>query len=531
MKAKHLVVGLLLAFALAAVTIGILVFRTKNTISDCFKLNGQLKAQGYYMAEFEFKMLGCAYYLDKGRYVTALVTINRIRDELASKKGLVKAPDFSSKKEKLEFYQGLQNPRTGAFMDDSFPFFTYSSPTLNMIDYLSELSTAVGRPVELKYPLKFLDEINDPVKLKAFLDDLAAVGRVGARFRPPYVVASELSYYSEVFEGNSLYRFSPQWKKALLEWFYDNQDPETGYWGARFRGSGKLLNNGDLLSTEKIIRLYVDASGENIHPDFPLRFADRMIGTTIKKISEPMPENLDEIHEWILMINRGTRFLTKFLWSHISDDDRERFIKLMKINVKSKFENCYVENDGAFSLYPGAAGADLDGTGETLDFLEYMGALPGVNRERIWGSFDNRVVDLGSCKMRECLNGNPTGLIKAPDVNSIRFYPSDPAADNYDSIPAFITYPRRTSVLDSMDLLPRVYKWIGTTRQNMGNWVSKDKIMRDVYSGRDVVEVPVYTEEIPMDHINRALRDGESLVAVGFDSLQTPRYKLTLVKE
>ena len=35
-------------------------------------MNKTLQEEGYYMADFEFKMLGFAYYLDKGFYFTAL---------------------------------------------------------------------------------------------------------------------------------------------------------------------------------------------------------------------------------------------------------------------------------------------------------------------------------------------------------------------------------------------------------------------------------------------------------------------------
>jgi len=41
-------------------------------IRDLFRLNRMCRQEGYYMAEFEFKMLGLAYLLDKGRYFEAL---------------------------------------------------------------------------------------------------------------------------------------------------------------------------------------------------------------------------------------------------------------------------------------------------------------------------------------------------------------------------------------------------------------------------------------------------------------------------
>ena len=43
-----------------------------------FKLNRECQEEGYYMAEFEFKMLGFAYQLDKGRYVEAVSGLRRL---------------------------------------------------------------------------------------------------------------------------------------------------------------------------------------------------------------------------------------------------------------------------------------------------------------------------------------------------------------------------------------------------------------------------------------------------------------------
>jgi len=40
----------------------------------------------------------------------------------------------------------------------------------------------------------------------------------------------------------------------------------TGYWGPKLRSSGELLNSGDLVSTEKIIKLFVDYEGNNQFP-------------------------------------------------------------------------------------------------------------------------------------------------------------------------------------------------------------------------------------------------------------------------
>ena len=88
-------------------------------------------------------------------------------------------PEFKSKEEELEFYLNLQNPRTGAFMDDSFPYCTFNEPTENVIAHLDGLAKEIGSSSTTQIPLKYLDEINTPEKLYAFLDDVSYVGWLG----------------------------------------------------------------------------------------------------------------------------------------------------------------------------------------------------------------------------------------------------------------------------------------------------------------------------------------------------------------
>lgn len=59
-------------------------------------------------------------------------------------------PDFADKKEEMEFYLSLQNPKTGAFMDESYPILYYLEPTLNMVEHLELLAKETGRPLRLK---------------------------------------------------------------------------------------------------------------------------------------------------------------------------------------------------------------------------------------------------------------------------------------------------------------------------------------------------------------------------------------------
>ncbi len=43
-----------------------IIYNTKTQIRELFQMNKQLQEEGYYMAEFEFKLLGLGYLIDKG---------------------------------------------------------------------------------------------------------------------------------------------------------------------------------------------------------------------------------------------------------------------------------------------------------------------------------------------------------------------------------------------------------------------------------------------------------------------------------
>jgi hypothetical protein len=103
-------------------------------------MNEVLKSEGYYLSEFEFKLLGQAYYLDHGNFIKALSGLDKIHKQLKNKESLIKIPEFPGNKEKLNFYRNLQNPVTGAFLDGSYPIFTYFGVTSNMIHYIEDLS-------------------------------------------------------------------------------------------------------------------------------------------------------------------------------------------------------------------------------------------------------------------------------------------------------------------------------------------------------------------------------------------------------
>lgn len=512
---------------------GIFVHRSFELIPETLRLNGELKSEGYYMGEFEFKMLGLVYYLDRGQYTTAFFGLKQLHEELESRKGLIKVPEFADKNEEMEFFLSLQNPRTGAFMNDSYPLFTYIGPTLNVLEHLELLANETDKPLQLKYPLRFLDQINTEEKLTAFLDDISTVGWMGSRFKTPYIEAAELTYYPEKMESYKLYTFSPEWQHALLKWFYENQDSKTGFWGPRLRSNGQLINSGDLGATFHIVKLFVDDNGKNIHPEFPLRYKEEMFTNALQKLSEPMPAEADlaELHDWSLTRSQGIKLLTNMLWNDASPEDKNKAKKLMENIIKIKFEQFYVQRDGGFSLYPGSEHADLDGTGGVLNLLDIIGAFSSERQELLWGSPNETIVNLGVYEVSELKESDFTYIKDLQDINSIRLCRNDPGSDNYSSSDnskfsvVGIVYPRETQVMDVRDLMPKVSHFVNTTSQNFGNWASKEQITKGI-NVIDAQPVPVSKGDTPLELANEVLRNEGELIVVGLDVLQVPRYKI-----
>ena len=183
MEGKRIIIIALILFLILLCISGIVIKnRLRTQVKELFRMNKDLQEEGYYMSEFEFKMLGIAYYLDKANYYYAVSRLDQLHKQLKFKQNLIKVPEFKSKEDEMEFYLNLQNPETGAFMDDSYPYCTYNEPTENVLSHLAALAKETLKPLCLKYDLKYLDEIKTPDKLTAFLDDVSSVGWIASKF-------------------------------------------------------------------------------------------------------------------------------------------------------------------------------------------------------------------------------------------------------------------------------------------------------------------------------------------------------------
>ena len=527
-RKKIFLLSIILLLTLTIISGFLLKTRVQTQVKELFKLNKTLQEEGYYMAEFEFKMLGIAYYLDRGFYFKALSQLSDYHKQLQNRNNLIQVPEFKSKKEELEFYLNLQNPRTGAFMDDSSPYCTFNEPTENVISHLDGLAKEIGVPLQLRYPLIYLDAINTPEKLYAFLDDVSYIGWIGTKFpQTSYVFArSLLSFWNDesAIGKNNLYSFSPEYKTALLSWFYNNQDSITGYWGPRSRKNGRLLKL-DLTNTASIIKTFVDENGDKINEDFPLKYSNKLIESTLKVLSEPVPadDELDELHEWNLTMSKGIKMLLRYLWKDASIEEKQKAKTIIENYIKIKFEKYYIAKEGAFSYYPGAEHASLDGTGGFV--FNDIGAFSSEKQKYFWVDPFMNINDLGQYKVADIKKEDLHIITNSPDINSVRIYSTIPNYENLTDSVYAVFYPKKTQILDIIELVPKIIRWLDTQSFSMGNWSSKEAI-RNKYASYKIKEQLVFKEILPIDSINKILLKNHELHIIGFDILQIPRYKI-----
>lgn len=530
---------ILLAILISVITsVFFIIFHTKSQVKDLFRLNKELQEENYYMADFEFKMLGISYLLDKGHYYNALKKLNDLHSQMETREGLVKMPEFRTKEEEMEFYLSLQNPKTGAFIDDAYPLNAQHEPTENVLLHLDKLARETNQTIKLRYPLTYLDNFNTTEKLIPILEDWSTVGWLARRFpqtsfhnvRDISSLARDRNNYGEenvsMVEKYDLYDFSPEWKDTMLQWLYDYQDPGTGTWGPKSK-DGKLLKI-DLSNTGPILKNFVDENGNNIHTKFPLRYQNELANTILgESYFAHLPENdeLDEWHEWSLNTPKSIRTITRYLWKDISQENKNKTRDLIEDYVKIKFEKFYIPTEGAFSYYPNSDRATLDGTGSMLNNLDDFGFFYAEKQKRLWGEIPNNLIDLGT---HQTSNISEKDLIAATNdhkVNSFRIYAQTPGYDNLNLNVQAVFYHKETKILDVVDMIPKMKKWINTTNQTLGNWVSIEEVKKDLDEMR-IEEVPVY-KNIPFDALNKNLKENKQIVIIGFDVLQIPRYKIT----
>ena len=277
-----------------------------------------------------------------------------------------------------------------------------------------------------------------------------------------------------------------------------------------------------------MLKVFVASNGNDKYSRYPLRYVGAMSATALAKLSVPMPDEQEELHEWILDQERGIRFFTRYLWKRMAATDKERAADLFRRYITLRFERYYVTGEGAFSLYPDSAHADLDGSGEALGMLDNIGALSADKQMLLWGGFGKTAQDIG-IRNRMVTETDIVALCKSGVVNSLRVYQKFRPERLLEGID-MICYPKPAIVLDVADLLPRLGAWANTTKQNMGNWVWKESVQHEISAvfPADYTSRPIAVRQgTPLPEINRLLAANGEITIAGFDILQIPRSVVT----
>lgn len=494
-------------------------------IPKLFRLNKQRQAEGWYMAQFEFKMVGLAYRLDRGEFLEAMSGLRSYHEQLETGKGLIKLPSFASKEEEMEFYLNLQDSATGSFMDTTSPYCTWEGPTGNVIDHLDALARETGRPLKLKYPLRFFERIDTPDELRTYLDDIGHVGWIGTKLpESPFHFARDLVSYAKpgnAAERNGIHTFSPEWKRTLLEWFRDNQDPATGYWGPRRRGSGELTKL-DLHNTSSILQAFIDSEGNDIDSTLKVGHRDRMFATTLEVMAWPEPDDADddEWHAWTLREGKGVMMLSRHLWKSATDRERRAGREAFARFLRHEYTRNWSESDGAFRFYPDAGPATLDGTGSAIGVLDDAGAFSGAKQRRTWGPPGLTCADLGT-RIGASVTEDDIAVLRDKRTNSVRVYRTAPDTLEFTRhvVGVFRFAPSR--IPDLAEIAPRLRAWADTTSQSLGNWISREEVHARL-SRISTEPVESWKEHVPIARMNEMLAKGDTVVLVAFDDFQTP---------
>ncbi len=505
---------------------------TIKSVPRMFKRNAELKAQGYYMGEFEFKMVASQYCLKEGHYLEAYRTLRRISEELRSTHGLVKMKANATLEEQMDFLLDRQDPVTGAFMDRRYPLFSYFAPTSNVIDALGGLSRETGRPLKLHHPLRFLDQLRTPGQLRAYLDSLLYLDELSARLPGPGPYgpgASELPAFQEL-EDAGVHRFSEEWKTELRQWFYETQDPVTGYWGTRIGTPDKWRQKTDINATFHVLKLVVDERGNNQSDRFPLRHGGILARGILESMDTPIPEDTAEQHEWGLKHYQEAKVLTHFLWPHLSMSEQEEVRRKFRSMLAQSFR-LYSPSDGGFAHYTSDLKADVDGTGMATGVLKVVGALPGTwQRERLWGKASE-----GSLTpvRREVRQWEEAALPAVASVQSFRVYrdrlPRENACDDTDLVQ--ILYPVDAQGYDVMDLRQGLARFLKSGGPGFGNWTSKRSLLDlPLNLDREIKPIPVTRGALNLVEIARVHPSARRFYVVGYDIAQVPIVSLLFVR-
>jgi len=503
--------------------LGYFVIHTKNQVKDVFKMNKILQQENYYTAEFEFKMIALGRRLDRW-YEESPLSLNKFHEQLKKRENLIKVPQFQSKEEELEFYLNLQNPKTGAFMDDAYPMYSYTGPTGNILSHLDILATDLQKPLKLKYPLKYLDEVNTPEKMRAYLTDISTIGWIGSLMPQTtfHHVRDMMSLFLEdsVVHKHNLYTMPPETLEAMIKWLYDWQDPETGLWGPKDK-KGKLMIK-DVSNSTSMMKILIDENGQNIYPQYPLRYKNKMLKSFIDYIDFDIPPDseLHLWHEWLLVTSKNIRTIMRYFSNDI-DTEEDKIKNFINFYLDTIFEKFYVREEGGFTNEPYGKHSLLDGKGAYFIFKD-IGAFTPEKQRKLWGEPMKTIKVRKKIEVKNDLTPYHLDFLDScENVNSFRIFFNEINFNHLFEGVKGIFYNQKKSIPDIMELNSKYENWVKSTSQSVGNWVSKDDIMKEL-SSLSIPKTPIYAYDDVYGVMLEVWLQNKKVNIIGFDKMQIP---------
>ena len=224
----------------------------------------------------------------------------------------------------------------GSFDHCSDAWYLKLDSTIEELEYLSE------RGKKPKYPLKLLDRINSPEKLRGYLDSLlvSEVRKTGIDNRFELNIAITAIERFVVGHVETDYPFHPDLKKALFD-YEDNywQDPKTGYSGGWYRlADGSIRKTADLSVTFHIASYRRDS----------LKHIAEMGRTTLAIKEYEYPFGWREEGQPSNHHNYDVARLLRMAWPYLNEEEREE----ARAEMRKMIDFClaHLKADGSFDM-------------------------------------------------------------------------------------------------------------------------------------------------------------------------------------
>jgi hypothetical protein len=265
-----------------------------------------------------------------------------------------------------------QNETDGSYDHCSEAWFLKLDSTIEEVENRGERGE---RP---KYPLKLLDRVDTPEKLRAYLDSLLVsdVAKTGTDNRFELNIAITAIERFIVGHVGQVYPFPPELKEALFE--YEDkvwQDPETGFFGGWYRQTdGTIRKTADLSVTFHIVSYRRDS----------VQRVPQMMRTLIAMKDQEYPFGWLQEGQRSNHHNYDVARLFRVGWSQMDETQRQ----LAQEEMHQMMDFCLKETmnpDGSFKLM------DEDTVGSSFLFpislLNELGYLRPSLRFWTWDSF------------------------------------------------------------------------------------------------------------------------------------------------